>query len=267
MQIQSAHIVAYSPTGTTLKNLSEVAAGMGCATIETSDLTRTKNSGRDIRIAKESVAIIGVPVYAGRVAPAAMARLSHIKGENTPAVVIAVYGNRHYENALQELYDTVEKAGFTIIGAAALLGEHSFSTETMPIATGRPDPEDIAEARLFGDQIRKKIAASPSIAALTPPAIPGTLPDTPFTPISGIAPKVETSLCKGCGICMTVCPVGAIGFQEHHPLCDPASCTLCCACIKACPEGALSMTAPRILEITDFLFKNCQERRKPEFFL
>jgi hypothetical protein len=56
-----------------------------------------------------------------------------------PAVVVAVYGNREYEDALLELKIFAEAAGFRPIAAGVFLGEHSFSTQDMPIAAGRPD--------------------------------------------------------------------------------------------------------------------------------
>lgn len=42
-------------------------------------------------------------------------------------------------------------------------------------------------------------------------------------------------LCSGCGICLPVCPAGAIG--EDFSI-DPARCTNCGLCVARCPRGA-----------------------------
>lgn len=63
-------------------------------------------------IPSDTLTIIGVPTYAGRVAPTALERLQKIKGDNTPAITIVLYGNRDYEDALLELRDTVKQLGF-----------------------------------------------------------------------------------------------------------------------------------------------------------
>jgi len=53
----------------------------------------------------DELTIIGTPVYAGRVPPEAVRRLRRIKGNNTPAVVVVVYG------LYQEVPDQSKKMG------------------------------------------------------------------------------------------------------------------------------------------------------------
>ena len=101
------------------------------------DLTTDENSS-PIEI-KDSITIIAVPVYAGRVAPIALQRLRRLRGNNAPAILITVYGNRDYEDALVELRDETIQLGFTPLAAGAFIGEHSYSRPNMPIAEGRPD--------------------------------------------------------------------------------------------------------------------------------
>ena len=88
-------------------------------------------------------AFIAVPVYAGRVAPIALQRIRRLKGENAPVVLVAVYGNRDYEDALVELRDETTCLGFTPLAAGAFIGEHSYSRPGMPVAEGRPDANDL----------------------------------------------------------------------------------------------------------------------------
>ena len=84
-----------------------------------------------------------MPVYAGRVAPIALQRIRRLKGENAPVVLVSVYGNRDYEDALVELRDETTRLGFTPLAAGAFIGEHSYSRPGMPVAEGRPDANDL----------------------------------------------------------------------------------------------------------------------------
>ena len=266
MLIASAHVVAYSPTGTTARNLAEIAEGMGFPSPETTNLTLPAPSA-PIRIPRTTITLIGAPVYAGRVAPEAVKRLSALSGDETPAVVVAVYGNRAYDNALMELADLAEKAGFKVVGAATLLGEHSFTRKDKPIAENRPDAKDLAAARAFGLDIRRKLDTLSTPDAQPALALPGSVPEEPFAGLSGMAPEVDASVCTGCGTCVRNCPTGAMKIEDGTATPDPAICTYCCACVKGCPEGGISITTPKILEVADRLHATCQERREPEFFL
>lgn len=265
MRITNAHLVAYSPTGTTLKNISHISHGMGFSGPMITNLTppQTRES---VTISEDTVAIIGAPVYSGRVAPHAVKRLAQIKGSGGPAVVVAVYGNRHYDNALIELRDLAEKAGFVVVGGAALLGEHSFSSDEKPVAKGRPDEADLAEAKGFGEKVIKALEAADTLSSMGIPEIPGTVPEEPFPSLSGMCPEVDKDLCIECGVCALTCPVEAIAMSEG-PVMDPKLCTYCLACQKACPSDAIRVTTPLILGFMDKLFENCKERREPEFFL
>jgi len=82
--------------------------------------------------------------------------LEKLKGQGTPAVVIAVYGNRAYEDALLEGADWLEKQGFQMAAAGALIGEHSFSAA---LAAGRPDQDDLAQAARLGEKEAEKTLA------------------------------------------------------------------------------------------------------------
>lgn len=94
--------------------------------------------------------VIVTPVYGGRVPALALQRLQRLKGNGAPAILVVVYGNRDYEDALLELRDTAISLGFVPLTAGAFIGEHSYSTPELPIAAGRPDTDDLQQAREFG---------------------------------------------------------------------------------------------------------------------
>ncbi len=53
-----------------------------------------------------------------------------------------------------------------------------------------------------------------------------------------MAVKVDENKCTGCGICIDVCPVGAITVDDVAKI-DSETCTGCCACINECPNNAI----------------------------
>ena len=62
----------------------------------------------------------------------------------------------------------------------------------------------------------------------------GRLKIDPFKP-------VVTGECDGCGVCVEVCPRGAISLEGSNPVIDIVSCNGCGACVSACPKGVLQM--------------------------
>jgi hypothetical protein len=85
-----------------------------------------------------------------------MERLESIRGLDTPAVLVVVYGNRAYEKALMELDAFAIPHGLKVIAGATFIGEHSYSTDKCPIADGRPNESDLDYAEDFGKKIMEK---------------------------------------------------------------------------------------------------------------
>jgi ferredoxin len=52
---------------------------------------------------------------------------------------------------------------------------------------------------------------------------------------------VDHLLCDACGLCMPLCPPGAIEMRREGLLVDAAACTGCRKCVAPCPVGALAM--------------------------
>jgi 2-oxoglutarate ferredoxin oxidoreductase subunit delta len=63
---------------------------------------------------------------------------------------------------------------------------------------------------------------------------------------------IATDHCKGCGLCVTVCPkhvleldgstVNALGYH-HVVLTDAAGCTSCALCARVCPDVVFAVYA------------------------
>ncbi len=60
------------------------------------------------------------------------------------------------------------------------------------------------------------------------------------------------SLCTHCGVCLTVCPTGALKREGERVLWDPDKCCRCDACLKVCPNSSSprtrSMTPEQVME-------------------
>ncbi|MBN1665351.1 MAG: 4Fe-4S binding protein [Deltaproteobacteria bacterium] len=206
-------------------------------------------------------------VYGGGRLPAlAVKRFTQIQGNGSPAVVVVVYGNRAYDDALLELRDLVGQNGFTPVAGAAFIGEHSFSDSKKPIAKGRPDPEDLEKAAQFGASLAAKIKAVDRLSDQAQLQVPGKFPYNPHAVPGGISPVTDNEMCVQCGTCVDSCPTGAVRLDDVI-VTDAALCIACCACVKNCPNGARSMQAPGIQKVAQWLHANCQARKEPDLFL
>jgi ferredoxin/flavodoxin len=260
MFMPKLHLIYFSPTGTTRKTVTGIAGGMGAGQTTTYDLTLP--DAMPEAVLKDGAAIIGVPVYAGRVPELFLRRLRGISSCGVPAVLVAVYGNRAFEDALVELRDVATAKGFKVIAAAAFIGEHSFSTSTLPIATGRPDGDDLKLAAVFGERVAAKIARG----ALDTPMIDGQTPYREGMKAGKMAPETDSAACTLCGACATACPAGAIRVAARVTT-DAAGCIWCCACVKACKTGARTLNPPGIVALRERLHDQCGTPKAPRFFL
>lgn len=265
MNIDKIALIYFSPTGTTRRIIDRIASGMQAREIDRIDITPPSTETAEFDDLHADCAIIGVPVYSGRVPVTAAKRFARIRAHGIPAVIVVAYGNRAYEDALLELKTMAVEAGFLPVAGGAFIGEHSFSNDGAPIAAGRPDEKDMREAVDFGSMVLKKIRSAPSTAGLPPFSVPGNTPFKERRTMHGIAPLVHEKLCTACGICMEACPTGSIAVNGAAAA-DPGTCILCHACVKSCPEQAMFFDAPPLDLIVEKLLAVCTERREPEVY-
>jgi ferredoxin/menaquinone-dependent protoporphyrinogen IX oxidase len=267
MDIQSVKMVFFSPTGTSKAVIQGIARGIEQPAAELIDITPADARNTPLQLSETDLLVVAVPVYVGRVPDVLLEWLNAIEApQHTPAVCVAVYGNREYDDTLLELKEILAHRGCKPIAAAAFIGEHSFSSPEIPIAVSRPDASDMDQAERFGKQIKVKFLALSSAAAVPEIKVPGNHPyrkREAKLPADFIAVSDQ---CAQCGVCAKACPVEAIDL-EYSSLTDEEKCILCCACIKACPETARTMKESKIKEIAIRLHEMCKERKEPVFFL
>lgn len=254
--------IFFSPTGTSRTVVQAIARGTGRSVAAEADLTRGTPS--PARFNADELAIVGMPVYRGRIPQTAAKRFQPLEGDGTPAVAVVIYGNRAYEDALLELADLCVAQGFRLVGAAAFVGQHSFCSEETPIAKGRPDTDDLQKAEGFGREIAKRLGQP----GLDMPVLPGNrpyreVPPEPFVAATG----VDAATCTGCGTCAAVCPTRCIEMADGLPRTAPNACLWCMACVRQCPVGARKIVLPKIHEAAQRLAANCGVRQEPKLLL
>jgi ferredoxin len=214
----------------------------------------------------DELLVIGAPVYAGRIPEIAVRRFQKLKSKGNPAIIVVLYGNREYEDALLELSDLVTAAGFLPIAGGAFIGEHSFSTESTPLAKGRPDALDIRCAREFGALIGQYLQSIHSLREIRSLKLPGNKPFKEHANLPKTSPVTEENRCTACGTCAAACSTGSISINETSST-NVETCILCCACVKVCPENARSLKDPNIGKIIEWLYVTTAKRKEPQVFL
>jgi len=266
MKLEAVKLIYFSPTETTKKVVSAIAQGLQVSKIEHLNLTLLASKKKSVPQMGAELAIIGMPVYAGRLPVEAVERFKPIKGNNTPAVIVVVYGNRAYDDALLELRDLAIAAGFVPVAAGAFIGEHSFSNDDALIAHRRPDVDDLAQATSFGEAVRTKMESVASLDELAVLQVPGNVPYQEIRLPKNLAPMSDELMCTRCLSCFSACPTGAIALKGNLIVTDASRCTLCCACVKNCTTGARTLDDERIDKIRVMLTRKFSERKQPEQF-
>ena len=258
-------VIYYSPTGTTKKVIDGILEGIGA--VETSFADLRSSHKLEFTKSETDLVIIGMPTYISRIPPEAAIELKKIKADGIPVVIVAVYGNNKFGDILLEMSDIAKLAGLIPVAAGAFIGEHSFSSDDMPIATGRPDAADIRKAEQFGAMIKVQILDVGKNANFADfnPHIPGEFPYREWKKLPAEPPETDELICIKCGACKAVCPVDAICISDTIST-DPNACIFCCACVKNCPVSARTVADPTLLDIRKRLYENCEIRREPDLY-
>lgn len=243
--------IVFSATGRTQKATDIVCSVFNEHKIKI-DLSNPNFKETVYDIQQDSLCIVSVPVYNGRVPTPAVENLKNIKGNGATALLIAVYGNRAVDDCLLELKNVLTEQGFKCKAAISAVAEHSMMPQ---FATNRPDNEDIEELIGFAQKIKERLDNNTLSESVE---VPGK---TPYVKSPNLPLKIKTNKdCVKCGKCAKNCPVGAISFD--NPTCtDKSKCITCMRCISQCPKKARSLP-PALISIVSTVAKGQFKGRK-----
>ena len=272
MIIKNIYAVYFSPTGGTQKiaeSLSNDLSQLLHIPFQKIDFTILTNRQTRYDFDSDSLVILAIPVYAGRIPNKLLPDLERcLNGSGKTAIIpISVYGNRNYDEALREMLILTEKNGFIPIGAATMISQHAFSSL---IAKDRPDFSDFQALTDFSNKIAGKILNNQELTGITYDR------DTPigpyYTPLRSdhtparflkAKPVTEMDKCNNCGICVKKCPMGSISVDNVADV--SGICIKCQACVKFCPTHAKYFTDADFLSHVEMLENTYTDRKEAKF--
>ena len=246
--------IYFSPSSTTKKVVEQIANNFSQKK-ETYDLL---NFNSEKEFSNEDIAIVGMPVFAGRIPKSARKRLEKIKGNNTPAIAVANYGNAHVTDALLELVDLLEENKFNVVAAATTVSHHSIFDG---VAVGRPDSEDLKKIDDFSQKCIEKIKTGESLTS----EIPGNKPYVDYKQLPFVI-SCDDMTCAFCYDCVSICPEKAIPDDDPVTT-DLDLCSRCTACIHICPEDARTFSGEAFEAKKPEFEKANNQRKECEFYL
>ena len=243
----------FSPTGGTAKVASALMANWPEG--ETIDLSDAAASFAR-SLGEDALALVSMPSFGGLAPQLALDRLARIQANGAKCALVAVYGNRAYEDTLIQMVDVAQQAGFQVIAAVSAVAEHSI---VRAYAAGRPDGKDRSELGEFGARILQKAEAGD----VSPVEVPGNRPYKKAG--SAFAPK-GSSACVSCGLCSKKCPAGAID-AAHPRATNKDACIGCMRCVSACPQQARKLNPLMVKVAATALKKACADPKANELFI
>ena len=263
----SIEALYFSPTGSTRKiTRSFCGAVSRNASIE-HDLTLPKNRTKTIPRIQADLLVLAFPIYEEKMPEHILHIVEQLKGEDTPAVILGVYGAVDYGVSLRQAQEILEDRGFHVVGAGAFIGEHSFASDSIPLAKGRPDVEDLNIAAEYGKKISRLLGNHvPKHQLVLPGSFTLQARVLPSGSIKFFAhpPLLDPAACNACGACVRVCPTGAV--DPNTFLVDNDACIRCFACVKFCPRGARKKRYRNPWIVRPALSRHVRRRKEPELF-
>lgn len=203
------------------------------------DLTRRKLRREKKVFSERELLIAAAPVYGGQLPVLEDTLFSNLKGTQTPCVIMAAYGNRHYDDTLSQMKKILEERGFVCIGAIAPIIPHIYSDK---LGAGRPNEQDEAIFKKFAVLIKKRIEEGEERGFVSVQVPGNPMPDK--KEMKSVSKTFDKEHCTGCQICVQKCPVYAISKDTLEI--DEKKCISCMRCVLLCKKGARAYDASTV---------------------
>ena len=228
----------FSPTGGT-KKAAELLACCLTQNPQYLDLTRRKLRREKKVFSAQELLIAAAPVYGGQLPSLEDTLFSNLKGNQTPCVIMAAYGNRHYDDTLSQMKKILEERGFVCIGAIAPIIPHIYADK---LGAGRPDETDEMIFKKFAVLVKKRIedGEKTGFSSIDVPGNP--VPDK--KEMKPVQKYFDKEKCTGCQVCVQKCPVYAISKDTLEI--DEKKCISCMRCAVLCKKGARAYDASAV---------------------
>lgn len=255
MKSYNIKVSYFSPSGGT-KKAAIMLANKLADKYEIIDSTSNCNREIEIALKGDDLLIIAAPVYAGKI-PQVKGLFKNFKGDKTPCIVMAAYGNRHYDNALAEMQEILETSGFICIGAIAPIIPHIYSEK---LGNNRPDSYDEVIIDNFACKIKEKLNNYNIESIIVPGERKPEFLET--YPGSKIPRLFDKNKCVNCIACVSQCPVSAIDKDSKEI--NLNICISCMNCASVCKFEARTFDYS---QTKIYLESNYLKRREVEYFI
>lgn len=268
-------LVYFSPNGTTLKSLRNIAQGMGDVEIVEYNLLLPENRKKTYSFDSNDLVILGCAT-AGMIFGKVDEIFNCIEGNNTPLVGVVLYGNGYYGASLIQMKKKAEKRGFRVSALAAFIGQHAINKN---VAANRPDAKDISIQLDFGKAIYDKIIINKDYTLSRKPksgwsgipkynvivAVRYFMQNKEYVLPDFFKTKEVSDDCVRCKRCEANCPVNAINITDKKFLLS--ACIGCCSCINNCPQKAIKPANNIMNKVMSGFAKDFQKRKEPEIIM
>lgn len=218
----SVKVVYFSPTGGTENAAYALGQALSPAA-EYLPIVSPAEREKDVEFTKDDVVVFAAPSYGGLL-PQVDDLFAHVKGNETPAVVMSAFGNRNYDDCLAQMRALVEPQGFKVVGGIGIVTQHVFSEKA---GRGRPTIADRKIIKEFADKVMAKVKDK-NLATVDIPGNPKPEPKKLTVPEK----QYFKDNCVRCMMCYEGCPKKAI--DKETLAIDESICLSCQHCTYVC---------------------------------
>lgn len=264
------HLVYFSPNGSTLKVLRNIAKGLnGTEIVEHNVLLRDKRKQR-FQFGPDDLVIFG-SATAGMLFGKVDEIFDYMIGDSTPFVGVVTYGGGYYGVSLMQIEKKARQRGFLVSALAAFVGPYSLAISESP---KRPDDQDAEEQKLFGQSIYDKVIVNKNFTLSK--KVKAGWSDHPLYNVVVFArlfmqnkeyripksfkEKAINDDCIKCRKCQRNCPEGAI--DPISKKIDLDKCISCFSCVNNCPQKAIQSKSRTLAKINKSFVRDFSKRKE-----